>query len=375
MVFPLKKEMQNKVIQNTKDIYPPDDLIKPAIIESFDDCQVFRAGMNYRHALKKLQKGRGMIVEGSYPTAIAFYTWLKKRIKTKNPVTDYLSSRKTKNIIHKTTKKVLLRIKEHRTDLFKSPVNPFLKALYPDKTEFLISLPDLLGINGAWQWYKNGVRYSVLEQNLHPFYGVYFPMRTEHLVMFDQWMEKNKQRFKSAVDIGTGCGVLSFIMAKHGIGSIRATDINPNAVYSTVAEVDRLGLTHCIHVEHGSFFGSQKKALELVVFNPPWIPGRCYNEIDRGIYYDDHFFNDFFDQAETRLASGSILAVIFSSFAREAGLTDHNPVEKAISNRKNIIPEEKLTSKIDEKAGHHSNTWINEIRAKEKIELWILKKI
>ncbi len=366
--------MHNKIIHKPEVSDIPKDLIKPPIIEIFNDFDIFRAGMNYRCALERLQWSRGMIVEGSYATAIALYTWLKKRISSKHPVRDYISSRRTKELIHETTRKIFLEVKDHKINLHKSPENPFLKALYPDKTGFIISLPDILGMNGAWQWCKKGIVYPVLEHRIHPFYGVYFPMREKHLVMFDQWIKRNKQKYKNAIDIGTGCGILSFVMAKHGIKSIYATDINPNAVYSTRTEAERLGLDRCIDVERASLFGSQKKRGELVVFNPPWLPGDCYNEIDRGIYYDKQFFQNFFNQAENGLDKGNTLAIIFSTFAIEAGLTDHNPVEKEINNRQSFVVEDKLTRKAYEEGEYYSKSWLSEIRTKEKIELWIIKK-
>jgi methylase of polypeptide subunit release factors len=77
--------------------------------------------------------------------------------------------------------------------------------------------------------------------------------------MFDKWLGRNRGMFSSATDIGTGCGILSFLMAKHGIEKIHATDINPNAVYSTRKEIERLKLTGKIIIEQLPLFGSQKK--------------------------------------------------------------------------------------------------------------------
>ncbi len=365
--------MKNDIPEKTGN-YAPADLIKPPVYDPADNYHVFKAGMNYRFAAKKIDSWRGIIVEDSYSTAIAFYSWLKKQINREHPVTDYFTSRNTKNIINKKTNKILVRVRNYRLDLKKAPLIPWLREFYPGKTEFLISLPDILGMNGSWQWYKKGIRYPVLEQSIHPFYGVYFPNRTTHLTMFDHWLQQNKERFSTATDIGTGCGILSFILAKHGIGNIHATDINPNAVYSTSAEADRFGLYRSMRVEQASLFGSQNKVPGLAVFNPPWIPGKCMGILDRGVYYEKGFFENFFYQANKIMSPGSTLVIIFSSFAIEAGITGHNPVEKAICNNKAWIPEEKLTRQAAEKAVNPSGNWISKVRAKEKIELWIINK-
>jgi hypothetical protein len=229
-------------------------------------------------------------------------------------------------------------------------------------------------LNGAWQWFKNGIKYRLLNETLHPFYGVYFPTRTGHIEMFDEWLSLNRGRFSSATDIGTGCGILSFLMAKHGIEKIHATDINPNAVYSTRKEVERLKLSGKIFIEQLPLFGSQKQAGELTVFNPPWIPGSCANNIDRGIYYENGFFRNLFTEAKRVIASGNYLVLIFSNFAIEAGIADRNPIEMEINSGTGFLLEEKITKKVIERSSG-KKSWINTIRQREKTELWILKRV
>ena len=350
------------------------DLLKPEIFKPDKNSGTFNAGMNYSRALKELESGNALTVRGSYATAISFYSWLKKKISSKYPVHDHISSRKTRRVLNETASKILAGIKGHRIDLSGAPEIPWLKAFYADNHDFLIPLTDLLGMNGAWQWYKNGVTYPIPEQKLHPFYGVYFPSRTGHLVMFDNWLSYNIKKFRYALDIGTGCGILSLIMAKHGIEKIHATDINPNAVYSASLEFARIKMAERISVEKTSLFGSAREVSGLVVFNPPWIPGKCMNMMDRGIYYEKGFFENFFREADKRMAPGSTMAIIFSSFAIEAGIAEFNPVEKFTGLNNCFILKEKITGKVTERTGKLSRSWVNSIREKEETELWILQK-
>ncbi len=365
--------MQNITPEPT-DANIPDDLLKPEIFDPDKNSGTFSAGMNYSRALIELESGSTLTVRGSYATAISFYSWLKKRISSKYPVYDHISSRKTRRVLNETAGKILAGIKGHSIDLSGAPEIPWLKEFYPDNHDFLIPLTDLLGMNGAWQWYKNGVTYPVLEQKLHPFYGAYFPSRTGHLVMFDNWLSANLKKFSYALDIGTGCGVLSLIMAKHGIEKIHATDVNPNAVYSASLEFARIKMAERISVEKASLFGSAREVRGLVVFNPPWIPGKCMNMMDRGIYYEKGFFENFFREADKRMAPGSTLAIIFSSFAIEAGIAEFNPVEKFTGLNNCFILKQKNTGKVTERTGNSSRSWINRIREKEETELWILQK-
>jgi hypothetical protein len=355
--------------------FPAKNLLKPEIYQDDNNMPVFGGGMNYRQTLKNIESGCGIKVQGSYPTAIAFYSWLKNRIIAENPVKDYISSRNTKEIISGKTGKIFLKVSRHKIELEKSPEIPWLRIFYQEHNDFLISLPDILGMNGSWQWYDKGISYPVFPKKLHPWYGVYFPTRTGHLGMFDRWLEKNRGKFTSAVDVGTGCGILSFLMAKHGICDIYGTDINPNAVYSTSLEIIRLGFEKCIRIEQGSFFGSMKEAGGLTVFNPPWIPGKCNSLTDKGIYYEGDFFDTFFSEAEKKLVPGATLVIIFSSFAVEAGLTDRNPVEDAVSQNSNFILEDKITENVRERTNKNSKDWLNRIREREEIELWIIKRV
>ena len=52
----------------------PSDILKPPAYFNREACLFFRAGMNYRQALHRLEHGSGVIIEGSYSTAIAFYS-------------------------------------------------------------------------------------------------------------------------------------------------------------------------------------------------------------------------------------------------------------------------------------------------------------
>jgi hypothetical protein len=352
----------------------PDNLLRPPILEP-GGYPVFQAGMDYRQTRRKMEKGRGILVKGSFPTALAFYSWVKNRIGAENPVHDFASSRKAKKIISEGTGKILVRVTNHRIDLEKAPPVPWLGSFYPGNNDFLISLPDLLGMNGAWQWYEKGIRYPWIEGKLHPFYGVYFPVRTTHLELFDNWLARNRKDFHTATDAGTGCGILGFIMASRGIEKIHGTDTNPNAAFSTGREIERRGLQQRFEVEQAPFFGSAGHVGGLAVFNPPWIPGTQYSLTDTGIYYGPGFYDLFLSEAEKKLVPGATLVIIFSNFAIEAGLTESNPVENTFGRSDEFSVTEKITARAREKVASRPGNWIDRIREREMIELWVLKRM
>lgn len=350
------------------------NLLKPVIYGAESNRASFTAGMNFNVTLKILKSGNQVAAEGSFATALTFYSWVRKQVNARHPVSDYTSSRRNRKLMNEYTNRIMVRVINHRVDLSHAPDNRWLEEFYPDNSNFLMSLPDFLGMNGARQWYEKGITYNVLGETIHPFYGVYFPTRTEHLTLFSNWLSTRKEDFGCAVDIGTGCGILSLLMAKCGIKDIYATDINPNAVYSTIMETERHSFGSKIRAEQGSLFGSIKKFSGLTVFNPPWIPGEPNNLMDRGIYYEKGFFENFIRQADLRMQPESTLAIIFSNFAIEAGITDINPIEEIAGMNKNFIIEDKLTHPVTERSPKGTKSWVNRIRENEVTELWILKK-
>ncbi|TVR74767.1 MAG: hypothetical protein EA408_01595 [Marinilabiliales bacterium] len=356
----------------------PPDIVRPEIRSDTEGTAPFRAGMKYGRALRDIEAGEYKIIQGSFATALAFYSWLRKHTSHEYPVNDHSSSRLNRKKLAERAGHIMIRVRDHKPDMDKAPSNPWLKDFYPDINEFLISLPDLLGMNGARQWFMNGVKYPVLDHRLHPFYGAYFPVRTAHLMLLDNWMNRSMKLFRHVKDIGTGCGIMGFMALKHGAKSVHATDINPNAIFSTITDAGRMGLRSRLTAEQASFFGKKNRGLGkgpgLTLFNPPWIPGSSSNIIDKGIYYEEGFFEEFLADAAENIDSGGIIAVVFSDYAIIAGLTGKNPVETAVSASNHFSLADVITGKVPERSRKRSRSWINRIRENETTGLWILKR-
>ncbi len=354
-------------------------LVKPEITGDLSNVMPFRAGMKYSRILKEIEKGKHIVAEGSFGTVLALYSWVRKRTSSEYPVYDHASSRVNRKIFAARTGRIMVRVKYHLPLLEKAPAIPWLKEFYPGSGNFLISLPDLLGLNGAWQWYSKGIKYQVLDYKLHPFYGVYFPTRTTHLTMLEGWMKDNMKNTDHVTDIGTGCGVMGFMAIKHGAVKVTATDINPNAIYSASMDARRLGLQKKISTEQASFFGTGNKdagtGRQLTIFNPPWIPGKCETPIDKGIYYEEGFFEKFFAEAADHTDLGELLVVVFSDYAIVAGIAEENPIEEAVAANRSFIIKNRLTSKVSERTDKPTKSWINSIREKETAELWVIERV
>lgn len=354
----------------------PEAVIRPSICVQEGRFIQVAPGTPFRDIRKHLIKKNNICFTGTYGFAMSFYAWLKKELDSRFPVTDYISSRAQRKTLHDYQSLIWIRILHHEPGLDKAPKNPWLKDFYPDHDDFYITFADYLGMNGARQWYERGVQYPELNHRLHPFYGVYFPTRYDHLKIFDNWLNKNN-KFECAIDIGTGCGVLAFMMQKRGISNIHATDINPNAIFSLQLEINRHQKKEFgnIHPEHASFLGSFKPTSEdLVVFNPPWIPDKPEKTMDKATYYDKGFFDGFFDEIAEKCPAGTTLLIFFSSYAMLAGIINHHPVIEAILARQDLFELVSQTKAPVNQSPSRKKSWLQSIRSEEQVELFVMKR-
>lgn len=253
----------------------------------------------------------------------------------------------------------------------KSPSIGWLEKLYPENNHFLLSFPQIQGMNSAWQWYEKGVSIPVLRNKIHPYYGTYFPTRFEHLVVFDNWLKRYEGPKKSAIDVGVGSGVLSLQLAQHGFQKVFATDINPNAIVGLAEFMGTTKLSRKIELDLGNLFGKWDKPTELIVFNPPWLPAsHDLDALDKAIYYEENLFPDFFAGAKERLLPDGKLLVFFSNLAQITNLTKEYPIEKELAEGGRFQLErcfKKSVSAASSKTKRDQH-W----RDSEQVELWVL---
>lgn len=159
-----------------------------------------------------------------------------------------------------------------------------IEAWGPAKTEpFHVSLRELLGVIGAYEWRKKGVAIPALgdapNNRIHPYHGVFSPVRGEYI---DLVAQAPLPSHVLAFDIGVGTGVLSAVLAKRGVQRVVATDQDPHALACAKDNLQRLGYASHVTLQQTDLF--PEGLAPLVVCNPPWVPARPSSPIEHAVY-------------------------------------------------------------------------------------------
>ena len=344
---------------------------KPEPIAAGKKMESFKRGTDVQYAIEVLEGGNPILIIGFYSNGLTLLQELHVHLSRKFPNTTFQEQRVYRSEYRKLSNLILVEIVGHKLAVRKSPSIGWLEKLYPETSDFLLSLPQIQGLNSAWQWYLNGVSVPVLRNKLHPYYGTYFPTRFDHLVLFDNWLKRYEGPKKSAIDVGIGCGVLSLQMIKHGFQKVFGTDTNPNAIVGLAEFMGDTKLSRKIELDFGHLFGRWEKQTELIVFNPPWLPKlHDLENLDEAIYYDEKLFPEFFLEAKKRLLPEGKLVLIFSNLAQITNMTEEHPIKKELAEGGRFQLERCLNRAVktaSEKTKRDQN-W----RSSEEVELWVL---
>ncbi len=248
-------------------------------------------------ALKLAHEGTGLLWQGDYQNARQLLQAMTRRLDKKS------SRKKEKTGSPENIKEVfnlyrlgqaqrarllgmvLIRIDPgFKISLRRAPdVQQACALVYPYTDSFVVSLRELLGVIGAFEWRRNGVPVPEVGGKIHPYYGVFSPVRGEYLKLVDQ--APLPDSCETAFDIGTGTGVLSIILAKRGVKHIVATDMQQRAVECARFNIANTGYQDVITVEQRSFFPDGKA--DLIVCNPPWLPAKPSSPLEHAVYDPD----------------------------------------------------------------------------------------
>jgi methylase of polypeptide subunit release factors len=233
---------------------------------------------------------------------------------------------------------------------------------------FAASLRELQGLIGAHEWRKKGVAIPALGGAIHPYYGVFSPVRGEYVDLVAQAPLPSTEL---AFDIGAGTGVLSAVLARRGVRKVVATDIDERALACARENLEGLGLLARVELRKADLFPEGRAP--LVVCNPPWLPARPGSPIEHAVYDPDSrmllgFLNGLAQHLEPR-GEGWL---IMSDFAEHLGLRAPGMLAEAIlaaglevAGRHDIKPRHGKAADRDDP--------LHAARSKETTTLWRLR--
>lgn len=149
---------------------------------------------------------------------------------------------------------------------------------------YVASLRELLGLIGAHEWRKKGVEIPALGSRIHPYYGVFSPVRGEYVDLVARTALPAAAE-SLAFDIGTGTGVIAAMLAKRGVKRIVATEQDPRAIACAKENMQRLGFANRVEVVKADLFPQGRSP--LIVCNPPWVPAKPSSPIEHAVYDPD----------------------------------------------------------------------------------------
>jgi hypothetical protein len=347
---------------------------RPKPINTGIDLRSFTQDSDIEETINELHAGEFILIKDFYSSGLILLKALKVHLSKKHLNESFHEQRTLRAEYRKLSHLILIEVKAHKLNVKKAPSIGWFEKLYPEINDFILPFPEIQGLNSAWQWYSNGVKIPCLRNKIHPYFGVYFPTRFEHLYLFDNWLSHYNGLKKTAIDVGIGNGVLSFLLIKHGFQKSFGTDINPNAIIGLNEAMEGTKLSRKIEIMYGHLFASWDKLTELIVFNPPWLPAiEVSDGLDEAMYYNDKLFADFFEEAKKRLHPEGRIVLLFSNLGQITHMSKDHPIEKELLSGGRYVLDKcfKKTVKLASDKTKRNQYW----RSTEEVELWVLKHL
>jgi SAM-dependent methyltransferase len=275
-------------------------------------------------ALRRVRRGEYLQYAGDFHNAKQLLGAMGRRLPpqrpARSPLEAFRAERRARQLEHETLSRVVVALDpDYRLTLSRAPdVAQACRWVWGESEgqHTVVPLKTLLGMLGAAEWRRKGLAVPGLAGLLHPHYGVYLPTRTDYVELLEHVSEV---RGKRVFDVGTGTGVLSFLLLQRGASSAVATDVDARAVACARENAQWLGLTDRLEVLEADLFPEGRA--DLVISNPPWIPEPPKNRVDRAVFDEDsRFLTRFLEGLSSHLAPGGEGLLLLSNLAVLLGL-------------------------------------------------------
>lgn len=321
-------------------------------------------------ALRFARAGTGMLWRGDFPNARQLVRAMDRRLPQRSGSFAEVRSARSKRAA--LLGKVLVAVEEdHSLHLRRAPgIHAACEHAFGGLPGTVLSLRELLGALSAYQWHQKGIHINALAARIYPAYSVFAPTRSEYLDLVAQEPLPGKGS-PVAFDLGTGTGVLAAILARRGAAKVLATDLNPRAVRCARDNLRRLGLSGKVRVLEADLWPSERRA-DLVVCNPPWLPGKPSSALELGIYdASSAMLNRFLDGLRDHLTPHGEGWLILSDLAEHLGLRTRADLLARISAAGLEVAGRRETTPRHRRATDSADP-LHDQRSRERTILWRL---
>lgn len=196
--------------------------------------------------------------------------------------------------------------------------------------DFFLPLQQLRGILSAYEWQQQGIAITALDgQKIHLPYGVFSPLRGEYLDLITTI--PLSPHLQTAIDVGTGSGILALILAKRGLPHIIATDLSAQALAAAQSNHARLLPQAKIDFIEADLFPEDAQA-DLIICNPPWLPAKPTSAIEAALYDPQSaMLKNFLRRAPAHLKPQGEIWLIMSNLAEALGLRQEGELAQWIA--------------------------------------------
>lgn len=283
-------------------------------------------GLRADVAVRRARAGEYLRYTGDFHNAKQLLQAMGRRLPAGKPPKSALEAfraeRNARMLEHQTLSRVLVTLDaKYQLALSRAPdVSQACRQAWGESpgNDTWVPLKTLLGALGAAEWRKKGLAVPWLEGSLEPHYGVFLPTRHEYVDLLKAVPDVEG---KQIWDIGTGTGVLSFLLLQHGATAAVATDIDERAVACAQANAAKLKLASRFTVSQRD--GFPEGQADLIVCNPPWVPEPPKNRVDRAVFDDDSaFLRAYLMGLKAHLKPGGFGLLLLSDLAVLLGLRE-----------------------------------------------------
>jgi len=138
---------------------------------------------------------------------------------------------------------------------------------------------------------------------------------------------------KEVLEVGTGSGVLSFIILRRGAGQVVATDVNEVAIRNATSNAERLGYggrfeARLVPLDHPEAFAviAPSERFDLIVSNPPWYDGTPRTMKERAVYDEGYgLLRSLLGGLRNHLKPGGRAWLEYSGYAARAVIAQEAP--------------------------------------------------